>query len=115
MGLQALEVFDADGDSQEAARLAADLQWLASLGVAVARRHPQRDAAAFTAAPAVAAAMAPGGCGLPVVLADGELLTGGRYPSREELAQRFGLPAKAAKSMFGMVAPVGERKYGCCG
>lgn len=73
-------------------RFAADFHWLARQGVHVERcnlaQHPQ----AFAANETVRAALAQEGnqC-LPLVLVNGEIVSRGSYPTREQLARMVGL------------------------
>jgi AhpD family alkylhydroperoxidase len=73
-------------------RFASDLEWLAGQGVAVTRFNLAQQPGAFVERAAVAAALREKGeeC-LPLVFADGELVSEGTYPEREELAQLAGV------------------------
>jgi AhpD family alkylhydroperoxidase len=69
------------------AEFAADLAWLAELGVAVARHNLSQEPGAFAEQAVVRELLAErGNEGLPAVLVDGELASSGRYPARDELA-----------------------------
>jgi AhpD family alkylhydroperoxidase len=72
---------------------AADLEWLARHDVQVERFNLAQQPAAFVANPAVKAALAQHGneC-LPLVVVDGEVVAGGRYPTRAVLAWLAELP-----------------------
>ena len=95
------------------AQFAADLQWLAAQGVAVARHNLGQEPQAFAANPAVVKEMEAGMDRLPVLLVDGHVVATGLYPSRAQLAQKLGLavtaqaPAAPAKSCC-------SPKSGCC-
>jgi hypothetical protein len=74
------------------ARLAADLEWARARGVVVLRHGLAQDPQAFAANPQVRAALERGGvASLPMVLADGRVLSEGRYPDRAALASALGL------------------------
>jgi AhpD family alkylhydroperoxidase len=68
------------------ARFAGDLEWLASQGVSVERHNLAQEPGAFADRPLVAEALREKGeeC-LPLVLADGEVASEGRFPTRDEL------------------------------
>lgn len=70
------------------ARFTADLDWLKRQGVPVRRHNLAQDPAAFTANPRVKQVLeATDGEGLPVILADGRLVSQGEYPARDALAR----------------------------
>lgn len=108
----------------ELVRFAADLDWLKSQGIAVERFNLSQQPAAFADDAAVKTALeTKGEAGLPVIKVDGEIKSGGVYPSREELAAWVGLPVhsdtapKAASS--GCCGPSTSsagpaKKSGCC-
>ena len=68
-------------------RFAADLEWLKSKGVQVARFNLAQEIAAFTENAIVKAALHSKGteC-LPLILVDGNIVSEGAYPTREQLA-----------------------------
>jgi AhpD family alkylhydroperoxidase len=75
----------------ELARFADDLRWLEDQGVAVVRINPSADPEAFLALPALMPVFeSRGNACLPAVLADGEIVSTGSYPDREELARLAG-------------------------
>jgi len=77
-------------------RFAADLDWLAGQAVAVTRYNLAQQPGAFAAQPIATAALeTDGDAALPLVLADGQLVSKGRYPARGELAAWAGLASKA--------------------
>jgi len=68
-------------------RFAEDVAWLERNGVAVERINPAEDPERFLGQPAVAAEFeARGDACLPIVLCDGEIMSTGHYPGRDELA-----------------------------
>lgn len=74
------------------ARFAADLQWLATQGVTVARHGLATDPAAFATNALVRNTLQTEGTDcLPIVLCDGEILSKGRYPARNTLARSVGM------------------------
>jgi len=69
------------------ARFAADLEWLESKGLEVARHNLAQEVAAFTNNPVVKTALNSqvSKC-LPLLLLDGMIVSEGTYPTREQLA-----------------------------
>ena len=95
---------DAD---DELAQFAAALEWLKERGVSVSRYNLGHQPGAFVQNAAVKGTLEKDGiASLPLVMADGKILSKGRYPSRAELASHVGIPAEMA------VAPIAKR---CCG
>lgn len=79
------------------AKFAADLQWLATQGVAVERFTLSQQPDKFVTQPAVLAAVSAGGtAALPMVMVDDQVISQRQYPTREALAARLGLVATAA-------------------
>ena len=80
--------------------IARDLRWLESQGVTVERHGLAQSPSAFVAQPKVAGLMqAFGDRGLPATLVNGEVLTYGKYPTREELVAALGAaPSSDAKA-----------------
>jgi len=78
-------------------RFAADLDWLAAQGVPVDRFNLAQQPQAFVNHALVRAALEQDGeaC-LPIVLADGQVVSRGVYPSREALVRAAGIPAAVA-------------------
>ena len=73
-------------------RFAADLEWLKSKGVHVERYNLAQEIAAFTGNPAVKTALNTKGTNcLPLVFLDGEIVSEGTYPTREQLASFAGV------------------------
>ena len=75
------------------ARFAADLEWLKSKGIQVERSNLAQDPGAFVHNPILKMALNSKGvkC-LPLVALDGEIITSGAYPTREELARLTRVP-----------------------
>ena len=83
-------------------RFAADLDWLAAQGVPVDRFNLAQQPQAFVNHALVRAALEQDGeaC-LPIVVADGQVVSRGVYPSREALVRAAGIPAAvAAPSLY---------------
>jgi len=78
-------------------RFAADLDWLAAQGVAIDRFNLAQQPQAFVQHDVVRAALEQDSeaC-LPLVLADGLIVSRGVYPSREALVRAAGIPAAVA-------------------
>ncbi len=88
-------------------RFAADLHWLANHRIAVERYNLAQQPQAFAANPVVKSALKEHGndC-LPLILLDGSIISRGRYPSRNELAQLSGVQAEeTAESTPGASSP----------
>ena len=75
-------------------RFVADLHWLANQRIAVERYNLAQQPQAFAANALVKSALQEHGndC-LPLVFLDGAIVSQGRYPSRDELAQLAGVDA----------------------
>lgn len=89
---------------------AADLAWLSSQGVSVERFNLSQQPQAFVANTTVTAAIRDGHEGvLPLVLVNGEVVSKGTYPSRDQLA--------AWCAITQPVAPASPKPAGktCCG
>lgn len=82
-------------------RFAADLEWLKSQQVRVQRHNLAQEPHAFAAQPAVRSALEQRGqqC-LPLIVADGAIVSEGSYPSREELVALLDLPVVAEGSVY---------------
>ncbi len=89
-------------------RFAADLEWLKSQGVAVARHNLAQQPLAFAENDAVKTALTDDETCLPLVLVDGQVVCRGRYPGRQELAGFAGVRA-------GDTPIASEKQKGCCG
>lgn len=89
---------------------AADLKWVAGLGVEVRRYNLGQEAQAFAANPTVVKAMETGVDCLPILVADGKVISTGVYLSREQLAHKLGLAATAAPARQSCCTP----GSGCC-
>ena len=102
-------------------RFAGDLAWLGQRGVEVARYNLAQQPGAFAAQPLVTAALETDGeAALPVVLADGAVVSQGRYPSRDELASWTGLAYTTDAASAPLSLPTAsccdpEEGSGCCG
>lgn len=82
-------------------RFAADIQWLASHGVAVERYNLAQAPQAFAANETVKAALVKYGndC-LPLILVSDAIVSRGSYPARKELAAFVGLQDEEAPSLY---------------
>ncbi len=92
-------------------RFAADLHWLANQRIAVERYNLAQQPQAFAANPVVKGALKEhGNACLPLILLDGSIVSRGRYPSRDELAQLSGVQAEeTAESTHGASSPNAEK------
>ena len=90
-------------------RFAADLEWLKSRGVAVERFNLAQQPGAFSAHPEVKTALSEGvGC-LPLIVADGRIVSRGTYPSRDMLAAWAGVQLAESLPVAGCCPT-----SGCC-
>lgn len=108
-----------DADDQ-LAQFASALEWLKSRGVEVARYNLGHQPAEFAQNAAVRGAIEQGGIDvLPLIMADGRIVSQGRYPGRAELAKELGLtvgvtvPVAAAASCCAPATAATDSK--CCG
>ena len=74
-------------------RFAADLFWLKNQGVAVMRYNLAQQPRAFVEHATVQAALSADEACLPLILVDGQIVSRGRYPERQELADLAGVKA----------------------
>jgi|SRR4051812_48971222 hypothetical protein len=113
------------GIDPQLARFAADLAWVKSQGVSVARFNLSQQPAAFVDNAAVKQALeSRGEASLPLVEVDGDVKSSGSYPSRDELAAWAGIAvtpstSEGAKSASttgsGQIRPSLSISNGCCG
>ena len=77
----------------------AALEWLQSRGVEVLRYNPTQQYDAFVSNPAVVKTVNQRGSAcLPMILIDGEIVSMGGYPNREELAGMVGLEKEGVEA-----------------
>jgi AhpD family alkylhydroperoxidase len=83
------------------ARFAADLEWLKSQGVEVERYNLAQEPRKFAEVPPVKKSLATTGnkC-LPLLLIDGQIVSEGSYPARDELAALAGVSATPSGSLY---------------
>jgi hypothetical protein len=103
-------------------RFSADLDWLSSRKVGVTRYSLSQEPKAFAANALVSAALKKDGpkC-LPLIVADGKIVSRKKYPSRGQLAAWAGVPvagSKAAAPSAACCTPKkaskGRAAKGCC-
>ncbi|MCX7012272.1 MAG: arsenite efflux transporter metallochaperone ArsD [Candidatus Sumerlaeota bacterium] len=83
-------------------RFAAALEWLRSRGVQVERYNPTQQYEAFVGNATVVKAINEFGMGcLPLILVDGEIVSNGGYPSKEELAAMAGVDVEETTAKEG--------------
>jgi hypothetical protein len=92
---------------QNLVRFAADIEFLKDQGVSVERFNLAHQPAQFTAQASVLAEMGTAAENLPVILANGVVRAKGSYPSRETMAEWFGITA-SARVPLRMAAPCCE-------
>lgn len=121
--IKKLEVFDPPmccstgvcGPAVDAAlvQFASDFLWVAGQGVHVERYNLAQQPQAFAANETVKSRLSKDGTAcLPLILADGEVVSAGRYPVQEELARIAGLEPDGTK-FSGPRLPVFQNR--CCG
>jgi hypothetical protein len=94
-------------------QFASDLSWVAGQGVHVERYNLAQQPQAYAANEIVKALLSTDGMAcLPLILVDGEIVSTGQYPTREELARLVGLAPDDAKSIPPLLPVVRSR---CCG
>jgi hypothetical protein len=92
-----------------------NLRWAQSLGVQVSRHNLSSDPEAFLANPKVTGLIAAfGETALPAVLVDGEIVSHGRYPSREDLAGLLEAQEAAVSEPTVSSDGCGCGSSGCC-
>lgn len=89
-------------------QFAADLAWAAKQGVKAERHNLSREPELFTSNPDILQEMQGGLNRLPVVIADGRIVSTGSYPSRERLAELLGITLE--KGAWNI-----PFRRGCCG
>ena len=95
---------------QQLVDFAADLDWLKSEGIEVKRINLSQEPALFAANEQVKSVLENSGVeGLPVILADDQMMSSGQYPGRADLAQMVGL------ALDGASEPSTASAAGCCG
>lgn len=95
-------------------RFAADLDWLARQGVEVRRYNLSQEPQAFTGNEHVARLLnETAGEALPVILADGQVVSQSVYPTRDQLGGFAGLGG-AASSLI-QLGGESDADEGCCG
>ena len=94
-------------------QFAADFLWVAGQGVPVERYNLAQQPHAFATNSVVRSLLAKDGSScLPLILVDGQVVSSGQYPSRDELARLVGLEPDGAKSIKPRLPIVRSR---CCG
>ncbi len=94
-------------------QFAADFLWVAGQGVHVERYNLAQQPQAYAANTTVRAALATdGNACLPLILVDGQIVSKGRYPAREELARFVDLEVHGNKQA-GLKSPTIHSR--CCG
>lgn len=94
-------------------QFASDFLWIAGQGVHVERYNLAQQPQAYAANEIVKAMLAAdGNACLPLILVDGEVVSTGQYPTREELARLVGLAPDGTKSIPPRLPIVRSR---CCG
>jgi hypothetical protein len=99
------------------AAFAADVDWLTSQGVSVARHNLAQEPQAFVANPVVQELLQrEGEACLPLVLVNGNVVGRGAYPRRETLAREAGLTASvsSSKPLIRLSSGGCKPESGCC-
>lgn len=74
-------------------QFAADLKWLEKYGVTVSRHNFGKEPETFADNPLVAKEMETGKNRLPIIMTGDRIISTGKYPNREQLAQALGIEA----------------------
>lgn len=96
------------------AQFAADLKWVEEQGVKVSRHNLAQEPQAFAANAAVVKEMEAGMDRLPILAVDGHIVATGTYPSRQQLAQKLGIPLTHVAMPPVKAAGCCSPKSGCC-
>jgi hypothetical protein len=105
---------------QKLVRLAADVAFLKSQGIAVERYNLGHQPDAFTANPLILSEMGSEAENLPIFVIDGHVKAKATYPDRQEIAGWFGIDVTAAsekpKTEIKMAATkcCEDESEGCC-
>jgi hypothetical protein len=103
---------DAD---DELAQFASSLEWLKQQGISVSRYNLGHQPGAFVQNTMVKSTIDKDGIGcLPLVIADGKIVSKGRYPTRTELGEKLGVGEKVTAGSSACCAPSTGGKR-CCG
>jgi hypothetical protein len=94
-------------------QLVADLNYLREQGVTVERYNLRDNVQTFTAHPTVIQQMGAENEFLPIFMVDGEVMSRGLYPNREQLANWVGVPVAAAAAPKPSVSCCPPNS-GCC-
>jgi hypothetical protein len=95
-------------------RFAEDFHWLANQGIAVERFNLSQQPNEFAGNVIVRETLGKEGTAcLPLILVNGNIVSRGRYPERDELVQLTGLSAKASGAPF-VIADGCKPGSGCC-
>jgi hypothetical protein len=103
-------------------RFSADLDWLSGQNVGVTRYNLSQEPKAFASNSLVSAALKKEGpeC-LPLIVADGKIVSKKKYPSRSQLAAWAGVPLAGSKATATPAAccapkksPKGRTAKSCC-
>ncbi|MDA8363046.1 MAG: arsenite efflux transporter metallochaperone ArsD [Gammaproteobacteria bacterium] len=96
------------------AQFAADLRWVQEQGVVVRRHNLSQEPQAFAANPTVVKEIEAGMDRLPVLLVDGQVISTGLYPSRQQLAQKLAIASAGADELHAKISACCSPKSGCC-
>ncbi|MDD2886104.1 MAG: arsenite efflux transporter metallochaperone ArsD [Dechloromonas sp.] len=96
------------------AQFAADLKWLSDQGIAVQRHNLGQEPQAFAANPAVLKEMEASMERLPILMVDGQIISTGAYPSRQQLAQKLGVDPASSTTATSPAKTCCAPKSGCC-
>lgn len=96
-------------------RFAEDFHWLANQGIGVERFNLSQQPQEFAGNPTVKDSLAHDGTAcLPLILVNGQVVSKGRYPEREELVRLVGLPSEAKPEGVFVISGNCRPGSGCC-
>lgn len=96
------------------AQFAADLKWVEEHGVAVRRYNLGQEPQAFAGNAAVVKEMEAGMERLPILAVDGQIVSTGMYPSRQQLAQKLAITLSSEEKPHIKAGACCSPKSGCC-
>lgn len=96
------------------AQFAADLKWVEEQGVVVTRHNLGQEPQAFASNPVVVKELEAGMDRLPILIVDGNIVSTGLYPSRQQLAQKLGITLPACEKPRIKISACCSQDSGCC-
>lgn len=95
-------------------QFAADLKWVEDQGITVKRYNLGQEPQAFAVSPAIIKEMEAGMERLPIMMVNGNIVSTGMYPSRQQLALKLGIGLEADAKPQVKPDACCSPKSGCC-